>query len=221
LPGCANRTGKNASDVIRSSLDAIGTKTARERVKSLVTYADCVSPNGRYSTEIHTDRLGYAYFKQVYDYKPAAFEAVVESKSGGYLIGDSLKPLGKEDAFVIRGHEFHNIILEVGQRFHNFGVPEPVDEDGVEMYKLKVFDELNREGFLFFDMNTGLLSSVHFRNPDNINEVIRTRFSSWKKIQDLLLPLHVDIEQSGKKFSFDFSSIVINDPGFTYKILKK
>ncbi|MBK9728269.1 MAG: hypothetical protein IPO86_09150 [Saprospiraceae bacterium] len=180
-----------------------------------------MSPNGKYSTEMHTASGGYSYFKQVYSYKPAAFETVIENKASGYELGDSLIPLSKEALYTIRSHEFHNMVLEVDHRFHDFGNPEIIEVDGMKAYRLNAKDELNNDCTLFFDIKTGLFSALHFQNPADAKETIKTKFSDWKNVKDLLLPHHVDIDQSGKKYTFDFTKVIINSPDFYYKNVKK
>lgn len=221
LHGCTNQTNQTAEKVIEASLDAIGTKADREKIQNLVSLADCISPKGKYTTEIHTASPGYSYFKQVYSYKPGSFEAVIENKTNGYVIGDSIKPLAKEAVYAIRSHEFHNMVLEVDQRFHDYGKPENIKADGMKAYRLKAKDELNNECTLFFDVDTGLLSALHFQNPDSTKEIIKIKFSNWKKLQYLLLPQHVDIDQAEKLYTFDFTKVIFNSPDFHYKNIKK
>jgi hypothetical protein len=106
-------------------------------------------------------------------------------------------------------------------KVHDFEKPERIDTGGMKAYRIKAKDELNNGCLLFFDLKTGLLSALHFQNPADVNEIIKTSFSNWKKIQGLLLPSHVDIDQSGKIFVFDFIKVVFNDTGFQYKNVKK
>lgn len=191
LYSCAGKTKQTAKEVIETSLNAIGTKADRAKIKNLVSLADCMSPNGKYSTEIYTAFGGYSYVKQVYSYKPTAFEAVIENNTSGCIIGVSIQPLSKEAIHAIRSHEFQNIILDVDQRFHDFGSPEIKEFEGTKEYRLQAKDNLNNECSLFFNVGTGLLSAIHFRNPDSSKEIIKTKFSNWKNQQDLLLPFHV------------------------------
>ncbi len=214
LYSCSNSKDQSVEKIIQVSLDAIGTKADREKIQNLVSLADCMSPAGKYTTEIHTASGGYSYFKQVYSYKAKPFEAVIRNKTEGIIVADSIIALSKELISVIRDHEFQNIVLEVDQRFHNFEKPVRIETGEMKLYKVKAKDELNSECLLFFDVNTGLLSAIHSRNPDDTNAVIKIRFSNWKKVQDLQLPHHVDIDQSGKIYVFDFTKIIFNSPEF-------
>jgi len=226
LSSCKNKMDQSSkniltvNEVIETSLNTIGDKATREKVKNLVSKANCVSPNGNYTTEIQTATNGYSYFKQVFSYKPESFEAVIENKTSGYSIGDSLKPLSKESLSVIREHEFQNIVLEVNQRFHDFELIENEEKDGINNYKLKAKDELGKTNFIFFDEKTRLLTEIHFPNPSDENEMIKTKFSNWKKTNNLQLPYHVEINQSGKLYTFDYTKLILNSPDFKYKNVK-
>jgi hypothetical protein len=217
LNSCANHNKTTVENIIATSLNAVGINRDSMMIQNLESRADCISPNGKYTTEIHTATGGYSYFKQVYTYNPSVFEAVIENKINGHVIGNSIKPLGKEAIYTVRSHEFHNLVLEIDQRFHDMEKPEIIKTGGLHIYSIKAKDELNNDSKLFFDVRTGLLSAIHFQNPDSTGEIIKTTFSNWKRVQGLLLPHHVDIDQSGKLYSFHFTSIHFNDPGFRYK----
>lgn len=214
LYGCSNQQDQSSEKIIQASLNAVGTKADHSKIQNLVSLADCMSPDGKYSTEIHIASGGYSYFKQVYSYKPKPFEAVIRNKTKGFIVADSMITLSKELISVIRGHEFQNIVLEVDQRFHNFEKPVRIDTGEIKLYRVKAKDELNKDCLLFFDLKTGLLSAIHSQNPGDSNEVIKINFSNWKKVQDMLLPHHVDIDQGGKVYTFDFTKVIFNNPDF-------
>lgn len=198
----------------------MGNKTDRQKISNLISLADCMSPDGKYTTEIHTASDGYSFFRQVYSYKPELFEAVIENKINGFIIADSTKSLSKEAVYTIRGHEFQNIVLELNNRFHDFDRPEKIETDSMKMYELKAKDELNHPCLLFFDANSRLLMALHIQNPGDTNEVLKIKFANWKKIQGLVMPYHVTIDQSGKIFTFDFVKLQFNSPDFKYKNVK-
>lgn len=220
---CTNPEGgniKTTDEIIYGSLSAIGDESDREKLVSLVSLADCVSPNGKYTTETHTASGGYSYFKQVYSYKPKPFEAVIQNKDYGYILSDSLMALDKETISMIRSHEFHNIILEVDKRFHDFEKPEKPDSSFGKTYRINAKDELGNACSLFFDSALHLLNALDIKNPVNKNEIIKMKFSNWRKVQELLLPYHVEIDQVGKIYTFNYTSIVFNSPAFKAKKIK-
>lgn len=218
--GCVRNGTATADEIVLASLDAVGNKRDRNKIQNLVSFAECSSPNGKYSTEIHTASGGYSYFRQVYSYKPAVFEAVIENRTNGYSIADPGKPLSAGSVYTIRGHEFINMVLETDRRFHNFGEKEKTRMGSVETFRLKAKDELNHDCFLFIDVKTGLLSAIHLQNPEETKEIIKISFSGWKEVEKLLLPHQVTIDQGGKIYSFNFIRIMFNSPGFQIKRIR-
>lgn len=222
--GCKSQTKKipqTAKETMEASLQAVGTKAERENIRNIIFLADCVSPRGSYTTEIHTAAGGYTYFKQRYSYKPAAFEAVVYNRISGVEAGDPVKQLGRDAIYTIRGHEFVNMILEVDERFHGFHDPEIVTADGIQLYRVKAKDELDHPCYLFFDGRTNLFTALQFQNPVHEKEIISIKFAGWKKVQKLQLPHHVEITQGDKVFTFAVTKIIFNDPGFQKKHLNE
>ncbi|PKP32703.1 MAG: hypothetical protein CVU00_11445 [Bacteroidetes bacterium HGW-Bacteroidetes-17] len=111
-----------------------------------------------------------------------------------------------------------NEVIEASlKRFHDFELLENEEKDAINNYKLKAMDELDNTCFLFFDTNTNLLTEIHFPNPIDENEIIKTKFSNWKKINNLVLPYHVEINQNGKIYIFEYTELILNSPEFKYK----
>lgn len=210
---------KTPENIIAVSLQAIGNKAVRDSINNIISVANCLSPKGSYTTEMHTARGGYSYFKQTYSYGPEPFEAITEDITTGMQAGVPVKRLSREMIYTIRGHAFQNIVLEVDKRFHHFEEPERIDTGGVKAYRVKAKDELNNACLLFFDLGTGLLSAIHFQNPADVNEIIKTSFSNWKKVQELQMPFHVEIRQGEKIFTFDFIKISFNSPDFQQRTM--
>lgn len=220
---CCSCTGwkekkiRSAEQVIEASLHAVGSEADRKGARNMILFANCSSPKGHYTTEIHTASDGYSYFKQKYSYTPGVYEAVILSKTSGVQLLNPVKQLGREAIYTIRGHAFINMILEVDQRFRHFLEPEIVESGSVKSYRLKATDELDHPCYLFFDMKTNLFTALHFQDPVNEKEIIVIKFSGWKKVQDLQVPHHVEINQGDKAFTFDMVKIGFNDPGFQKK----
>lgn len=214
LHSCSGNEIPAADDIVQASMNTIGKKEDRDKIQNLVSVADCISPRGKYSTEMHTASGGYSYFKQVYSFKPMAFEAVVEKKDKGYIIGDTLSPLSKEMIAMVRGHEFYNILLEADKRFHAFEQPLQPDSGTTKLYQVKAKDELENECILFFEQETGRLSAIHSRNPADPTEIIEISFSSWQAQQGFTLPRQVTIKQGNQYYTFDFVKVLFNSPGF-------
>lgn len=215
--GWKEKKTRSAEQVIETSLHVVGSETDRESVSNMISIANCSSPSGSYTTEIHTALGGYSYFKQKYSYKPNVYEVVIFNKTSGIRLMDPGSQLNRAAVYTIRGHEFINMILEVNQRFRNFQEPEIVEADSVKLYRLKATDELDHPCYLFFDVKKKLFTALQFQDPINEKEIIIIKFAGWRKVQELQLPHHVEIIQGDKTFTFDFTRIVFNDPGFQKK----
>lgn len=221
---CSNNTGDleksdtSASALLNASLEAIGSAENRNSINTLIARATCRSPKGAYTTEVHRTNGGYSYFKQVYSYSKDSFEAVVVDQLTGYQLSDSNRRLSTEAIYVIRGHEFQHLSLEVDKRFHDFGKPVYLKLTGTgSVYQLTAKDELNQPCWIYFDAKTNLLKELHLINPSQKNDTIKTLFTQWEHIHQVLLPARISIEQGGNTFELHFDSILINSPQFKYK----
>jgi len=58
------------------------------------------------------------------------------------------------------------------------------------------------------------------QNPEETKEIIKISFSGWKEVEKLLLPHQVTIDQGGKIYSFNFTRIMFNSPGFQIKRIR-
>lgn len=207
--------------MIQATLNAIAPDPVRTQIQNLVSFANCVSPLGKYTTQVNTAPDGYMYFKQVFNYKRDPFEAVLTKDSAWYTLGDTTDVLPQKLIFSVRNHAFHNVLLELPERFHDFAIADSVEISKKILYRVKAKDARNNYCAFYIDPASSRLSMWQFINPDNRTDTLSVRFSDWKNTGGFNLPFKVDIVQGGNRLAFNYTTIEINSPNFTKTMLSQ
>lgn len=209
LPTCFGCTkNPSAEELISNSIHAI---TSADTIRSFITEADCQGPQGKYTTIVHSDP-DYTYFKQVFSYSSTPFEAVIVRDSAFQVVNDSVgSSFDKETIAALRSHEFHMILIDLNDRFHQFS--EPVRES--DQLKVNGLDELDNPIEIFFRKDAPEIQSITMRNPGDTTERISFSYADWEIAQGVKLPMRVTIKQGADKtFTFNFTKVEVNSKNF-------
>jgi hypothetical protein len=128
------------TSIIVESMKVVAPDSIRREFKNLISIADCMSPLGKYTTQVNSTSDGYMYFKQTFSYKPEKFEAVFVKDSAWYSLNDTTASLPKALFFNVRSHAFHNILLEMQQLYHDFQNADTVKLNDKVLYRIKARD---------------------------------------------------------------------------------
>jgi len=202
----------NASEVIENSLQAIGGKKEISKIRSLQAFADCVGPNGKYTTEIYSAKNSRLIFRQVLPsgniYAGQTNGQTFwtkDEKSGDFSLADN------RAAFVWRLHDFQFLAMEIAERFRNLTFAGEENFGEKTAVKLRGTDELGKTAEVFFDKETKLMLGFTIQNPFSTqSETIRTFFNEWKQIGGLKLPSKVTATDKQGDFVLNFREIVLN-----------
>ncbi len=81
-------------------------------VEDIRSFANCIGPNGNYTTEVISKKDGNLQFTQVFDYRDAPFKASIDATNRGYVIDENqqvIDTLSNAAIEMIRSHDFHRL----------------------------------------------------------------------------------------------------------------
>jgi hypothetical protein len=191
--------------------DAVHAITSSDTIQSFITEADCQGPKGSYTTVIHSGS-DYTYFKQTFSYSNDPFEAVISNDKGFQIVRDSIgSSLDIKTMLALKSHEFHMILIDMEDRFHQFGKPEYISNQ----VKISALDDLNNPIVIFLGKDSPEVKSITMRNPGDTTEIISFSYSDWKMVQGIRLPTRISIQQGkDKTFTFNFTKVEVNSKDF-------
>jgi hypothetical protein len=188
-------------------------------VQTIITKADCTSPNGAYTTEIHSSSDGYLFFRQIADKDKSEYKAVVLNKEeafdlkDGFTLGDKIP---KEAIVMLQGHDFQRMALTPEFFFGTLKYEGKETFQSEKCKKYKGTDALGNPVSLFFNKKEQL-SGLSFPNSLNPSETIEILFKEWGTSDYGQIVKKVEIIQAGKDvFTFNFTEVIFNSPLFEF-----
>lgn len=193
--------------IFSSAIQAVGDEKEIKKIRSLEAFAECLSPKGSYSTEIISTREDKTRFKQDFTYKNASTDIFINDKSAWNNNEFSLVPPFQK--LVVHLHEYQKMAFDFQRMFHDFAF------EGTEVFanrpshKVRAKHELDGTIFLYFDVETKLLSGYVLPIP-NSNESVKNVFNEWKTIGKIKIPSKVTATDSSGDFILNFKKITFN-----------
>ena len=185
------------------------------KVQDIKSMADCYSPFGQYTTEVHSLSDGSCYFHQKFSDSEQPFIIRLDSLNNGYIMNDEdtvIDTLSVEDVEMIRGHEIHKMSMDPEWFFKNISFDKDVTylEEEYELYLGQ--DHLENPVYLTYNPKKKQISKIELLNPRDTTQTIEILYKTWKKTNFGYLVRMVDIVQAKKDtFNFNFKSIEITD----------
>ncbi|MBR9920477.1 MAG: hypothetical protein GYB31_06530 [Bacteroidetes bacterium] len=176
-------------------------------IDEIHSVANCLGPDGRYVTEVHSFTDSTYTFKQDFEYREEAFHASVSENGIGYVLnpeGEVVDTLSREVVEMVRSHDFHRIQTRPNQFYSDFQVVEGGNS-------VNAVDKLEHPVRMIPDESQEVISSVMFWNMLDTSEVIRIDFTDWVESDygKLVKKLRV-IQAERDTFFFDYTQLMIN-----------
>jgi hypothetical protein len=202
------------TEIINRSLEAIGTKQARNRIVRITAVADCVGPNGKYLTEIDSAIDSRLIFSQTRS-DGTKYLGVQNGQFRWKQSGDGEFSLtDAREGYVWRSHDYQRLALEIGSRFREFAYAGQEPFGATSAVRLNAVDELGNPASVYFDQTDGKLIGFVIRNPfSQAREEIRTIFSDWRRVESVRLPMVATAIDKSGEFVLRFGVIKINGQG--------
>lgn len=201
-----------AQTVLDASLASIGTPDALAGIQTISATADCTSPWGTYTTEIHSGRGGRVWFKQTWTDRAPSL--IVINREGAWvtdLATGQTEILDATSVSMIRAHEFQMIPLTLNERYVDWHTNEQAAWNGVDGIVVMARDDLDLPATLYFRTSDARWAGMTLTNQRRPNETVRVVVSEWMRVAEVWLPSLVTATDSSGEFVLAFNHITINN----------
>ncbi len=181
------------------------------KIQHISTFANCLGPEGRYTTEVKSSSDGSCFFSQVDANSGKSFTAIINSDLMGFVI-DSMQTvidtLPNRAVEMIRSHDFHRLHFNPQHFFDSIVFDYHLDKD-LSLYR--AIDRLRNPISIYYNRNTRQISKVELLSPIDTTEVIEIINKKWTNSDYGKMVEEIEIIQAKKDtFYFKFERIEIN-----------
>lgn len=209
---CASYSTISARDndldrIFSSAIEAVGAATEIKKIRSIEVFADCLGPKGKYSTQIISFRDGKTRFTQQFSYPNEPSDIFINNRIAWQKSDLSLvSPFQK---LVVNLHEYQRMSVDFQKMFHDFALLGTEIFENRPSIKVQAKNELNGTIYLYFDVETKLLTGYVLPIPDS-QQTVKNVFTKWKRVGKLKLPTKVTATDSSGDWVLDFQKISFN-----------
>ena len=193
------------------------------QIQDIISIADCSSPFGEYTTEVHSLADGSCYFIQKFDDNEVPFAVKVDSINQGYLIGENnsiIDTLSREDVEMIRSHEIHKMSIDPSHFYSDLQYKKNATYKEKEHELYKGVDGLGNSVHIFYCREEKLISKIELQNPKDTTQTIELFYDGWVQSKYGAMVKEIHIVQAKKDtFFFTFKSVEIRGESGNTKVI--
>lgn len=197
--------------IFSAAIESVGGERAVERIKSIEALADCVGPDGKYTTAVASFRSGKTVFKQTYSYRSRSTGVFINgdvawersAETGEFSIVPPFQRL------VVELHEYQKMAFDFERMFSGFRFAGEEDFAARRSFKVEAEHSLGGKIFLYFDAETKLFSGYVLPVPGS-DESVKNVVNQWKTVGGVKLPSQVTATDQRGDWILRFHTVEIN-----------
>ena len=207
----AARSGR---ELIEEALEALGGDAIRG-VASLRARAQCTGPGGSFTTEVLTLGADRTLFKQTAD--GASIEILAHGDQAWRIDRERGKrKKAKKMLRFVRGHEFHDLLLRLDERFDRHTVPladeEPAAETAAgDCVRVEMVDPYGAPAAVCLDAETSMPVRLSYQPAGKKKDpTIEIDLESWREIDGVKFLEAFTLRQGDDVFTYEYDTLLPN-----------
>lgn len=202
-------SSETVESILAKATRAVGNPNEIAKIKSIDADADCVGPQGKYTTSISSFRDNRTRFEQTYSYRAASSTFINGSLVWGRSPEGALVAANSFQRMAARSHEYQKMAFDLRSFFSTLEFVGDDVFDGMPSLKIRGKNELGMTTDIYFDKKSGRMSGYVLHIPDS-TETIKNVFLEWRKVGKVMLPSLVRATDRKGDWTLNFHTIKLN-----------
>lgn len=198
--------------IFAAAINSVGDQKEINKIRSIESFADCIGPRGKYTTEVISYLDGKTIFKQKFAAPNREPVNIYVNDETGWEKSEKTNEvsiISDVEKSIARAHEFQLMAFDFQKRFRDFSIEGVEDFEKRQSIKVRTKNDLGNTVYLFFDTETKLLSGNIMLLPGS-NETVKIVFNEWRKIGKVKLPSVVTATDNRGDYVLRFHTITLN-----------